>query len=96
MDCYGSSYYFAWEIKYVSEHCIKIATICSKTDIDCMPHSNVHVLVVSTNPAWDSNGKEILAMLDEIILADKVKSLLNSTNMAAMTYDALHLLYDCP
>ena len=34
---------------------------------------------------WDSNDEEIFAMLDEIILADKEKPLLNSTNMAAMT-----------
>ena len=33
---------------------------------------------------WDSNDKEIFAMLDEIILADKEKHLLNSTNMAAV------------
>ena len=32
-------------------------------------------------------------MLDEIILADKEKPLLNSTNMAAMTKDAHHLYF---
>ena len=34
---------------------------------------------------WDSNDKEIFAMLDENILADKEKPLFNSTKMAAMT-----------
>ena len=34
----------------------------------------------------DSNDKSIFAMLDEIILSDKEKPLLNSTNMAAMIH----------
>ena len=45
----------------------------------------------ATNP-WNSKDKEIFAMLDEIILADKEKPLLNSTNIKAITKDA-HLLY---
>ena len=47
------------------------------------PSSEQYIGGVQPIP-WDSKDKDIFAMLDELIIADEEKPLLNSTNMAAM------------
>ena len=48
-------------------------------DIICIIYIDISIYLLC------SNDKEIFAMLDEIVLTDKEKPLLISTNMAAMT-----------
>ena len=57
----------------------------SETFIDRYIYIYIYILVVFKH-SHEIQMTEISAMFDEIILVDKGKPLLNSTNMAAMTY----------